>query len=203
MIMNRLCISYAAYDLSKIGDEDYRIQNGMSGMIGGLNSGIRNRYNFFQWGILFIRKNRTDSGDIKSLVQFSGSQILKILLNFWNCVGGTHMRGYSILKITELLNLVMLVILIYKMRGTPTQMLKSWFSVFSSQEIGSRLISFEMNFKSLQLELIRFLFHSLSLKILKILEFNPMIGDVCRQWRILMFTVPLSYPLHIFYTSGP
>ena len=118
MIMNRLCISYAAYDLSKIGDEDYRIQNGMSGMIGGLNSGIRNRYNFFQWGILFIRKNRTDSGDIKSLVQFSGSQILKILLNFWNCVGGTHMRGYFILKITENENLITVVILKYQMRGT-------------------------------------------------------------------------------------
>ena len=55
---------------------------------------------------------------------------------------------------------------------SPTQMLKSWFSEFSSQEIGSRLISFEMIFKSLQLELFRFWFHSLSSKILKIPEFN-------------------------------
>ena len=39
---------------------------------------------------------------------------------------------------------------------TPTQMSKSWFSVFSSQEIGSRLISFVMILKSLQLELFRF-----------------------------------------------
>ena len=58
--------------------------------------------------------NNADSGDIKSFVQFPWNLILK----FWNCVGGTHMRGYFILKITEYVNLITAVILIYKMRGT-------------------------------------------------------------------------------------
>ena len=59
-----------------------------------------------------------DSGDVKTLVQFSGNPILEILLNFWNCVGGTHMRGYFILKITEDVNLITVAIFVYKMRGT-------------------------------------------------------------------------------------
>ena len=55
--------------------------------------------------------NYADSGDIKTLVQFSGSPILKILLNFWNCVGGTHMPDYFIIEITEYFNLITVVIL--------------------------------------------------------------------------------------------
>ena len=37
--------------------------------------------------------NHADSGDIKILVQFPGNSILKFWVKFWNCVGGTHMRG--------------------------------------------------------------------------------------------------------------
>ena len=45
---------------------------------------------------------------------------------------------------------------------TPTQMLKRGCSIFSSQGIGSRLVSFQMIFEALQSELFRFNFHSLS-----------------------------------------
>ena len=55
---------------------------------------------------------------------------------------------------------------------TPTQMLKSRFSQFSSQGQGSSQVSLEMIFNVLQSELFRFKFHSLSSKILKIPEFN-------------------------------
>ena len=55
---------------------------------------------------------------------------------------------------------------------TPTQKLKSWFSMSSSQGIASSLISFEMIFRVLQSELFRFKFKSLSSKIVKIPEFN-------------------------------
>ena len=34
-------------------------------------------------------------------------------------------------------------------------------------------------------------------------EMLGMIGDVCRQLHILILIFPLSYPLHMFYTSGP
>ena len=60
--------------------------------------------------------NHADSGDIKTFVHFSGSPILKILLNFWNCVGGTLMRGYFILKITVNVNLITVIIFVYNMR---------------------------------------------------------------------------------------
>ena len=56
--------------------------------IGRLNSGIKNRNNFFAWAIFLIGKvgNNSviyaDSGDIKILVQFPGNSILKILQNF-------------------------------------------------------------------------------------------------------------------------
>ena len=52
------------------------------------------------------------------------------------------------------------------------------FSMFSSQEIGSNLLSFEKIFEALQSELSRFKSHSLSSKILKILEFNLLIAKV-------------------------
>ena len=53
-----------------------------------LNSGIRNRYNFFLWPIYIFQKvvsdsaNHADSGDIKVFVLFTGNMILKILLRF-------------------------------------------------------------------------------------------------------------------------
>ena len=59
---------------------------------------------------------------------------------------------------------------------TPTQKLKSWFSMSSSQGIASSLISFEMIFRVLQSELFRFKFKSLSSKIVKIPEFNLVMG---------------------------
>ena len=48
---------------------------------------------------------------------------------------------------------------------TPTQMLKSGFLIFRTQEIGSSLVSFQMIFEALQSEL--FNFHFISSKILK------------------------------------
>ena len=47
---------------------------------------------------------------------------------------------------------------------TPTQKFKSWFSIFSSQGIGSRLVSFQVIFEALLPELFRFEFHSLGKK---------------------------------------
>ena len=53
-----------------------------------------------------------------------------------------------------------------------TEKLQYWFLRFSSQEIGSSLISLERIFEALQSELFRFKSHILSSKILKIPEFN-------------------------------
>ena len=70
-----------------------------------LNSGRRKRNYFFVWATFLFQKigndsmNRADSGDIQLLVQFPGNSIFKILQNFWKCVGGSYMRGCSILKI--------------------------------------------------------------------------------------------------------
>ena len=61
---------------------------------------------------------------------------------------------------------------------TPTKKLKSGFSIFSSQEIGSSLVSFQMIFEALQSEL----FHSLSSKNLKI-PLDILISEI--QIRIL------------------
>ena len=61
-----------------------------------LNSGIKNRNNFFAWAIFQIQKIGTnsviysDSGDIKILIQFFG-----------NCVGGVYMRGCFPLRIVN------------------------------------------------------------------------------------------------------
>ena len=87
-----------------------------------LNSGIKNQNNFFAWVIFLIQKVGTnsviyaDSGDIKILVQFPGNSILKILQNFWKCVGGVYMRGCLILKTTQSVQLFTLIIFIYKIR---------------------------------------------------------------------------------------
>ena len=49
-----------------------------------LNSGIKNRNNFFVWAIFLIQKVGTNSviyvdcGDIKILIEFPGNSILKI-----------------------------------------------------------------------------------------------------------------------------
>ena len=62
--------------------------------------------------------NQADSGDTKILVQFPGNPILKFLLKFSNCVGGTHVRGYFNLKIIQCANLITLVILTRTNKGS-------------------------------------------------------------------------------------
>ena len=61
---------------------------------------------------------------------------------------------------------------IYSTSCQPTQKLKIEFSVSSSQEIGSSLVSFEMIFEALQSEIFRFKFRLLSSEIVKIPEFT-------------------------------
>ena len=63
---------------------------------------------------------------------------------------------------------------------TPTQKFKNGFSILSSQEIGSSLVSLEMIFQALHSELFRFKFHSLGSKIEKIPEFNLSIAETKR-----------------------
>ena len=65
---------------------------------------------------------------------------------------------------------------------TPTRKFKTGISIFSSQGMGSTLVSLRMIFKALQSELFRFKFHSLSSKILKIPEFSLLI-----RWRYNLF----------------
>ena len=55
---------------------------------------------------------------------------------------------------------------------TPTEMLKRGLSIFTSQGMESKSVSFQTIFEALQSDLFRFKFHSLGLKILKIPEFN-------------------------------
>ena len=89
-----------------------------------LNSGIRNRHNFFVWAIFLIEKlgtdsvNYADSGNIKILVWFPGKSILKFAIIFWKCVGGAQMCGCNILKIAQCFNLITPNIFICKIRGT-------------------------------------------------------------------------------------
>jgi len=86
-----------------------------------LNSGIRNRHNFFLRPIYIFQKvlsdsvNHADSEDVKVFVRFSENTILKFFTNFWKCVGGADTRGCFILKITQCVDLITLVILIYKL----------------------------------------------------------------------------------------
>ena len=53
-----------------------------------LNSGIKNRNNFFVWAFFSFQKigtdlvHQADFGDIKILIQFPGKSILKFLLGF-------------------------------------------------------------------------------------------------------------------------
>ena len=59
---------------------------------------------------------------------------------------------------------------------TPTQKFKNGFLIFSSQGIALRLVSLKMIFEALQSELLRFTFHLLSSKILKLPEFTLIIS---------------------------
>ena len=85
-----------------------------------LNFGITNRHNFFDCAIFLFQKsgtdsvNRADSSDSKLLVLFPGNSNLRFLSNFGNCVGGTHVHGCFILKITDYVDLITAVNLIYK-----------------------------------------------------------------------------------------
>ena len=89
-----------------------------------LNSGIKNRHNFFVWAIFLFEKlgtdsvNYADSRDIKILIWFPGKSILKFAIIFWKCVGGAQMCGWNILKIAQCVNLITPVIFICKIRGT-------------------------------------------------------------------------------------
>ena len=58
----------------------------------------------------------------------------------------------------------------YPHTQTPTQKLKSRFSMTSSQDIGSSSVSFQMIFQAPQPEIVRFQFYSLCSEILKIAE---------------------------------
>ena len=89
-----------------------------------LNSGIKDRHNFFMWAIFLFEKlgtdsvNYADSGDIKILVWFPGKSILKFAIIFWKCVGGAQMCGCNIIKIAQYFNLITPNIFICKIRGT-------------------------------------------------------------------------------------
>ena len=101
----------------------------------GCITGFRNHHNFFSKEDFLFQKFRTDSvnhadsRDTKLLVLFPGNSILRFLLNFRNCVGGTHMRGCCNRKIIKCIKLFMLVIFVYKTKGIypiscqPTQLL--------------------------------------------------------------------------------
>ena len=63
----------------------------------------------------------------------------------------------------------------YPPTSTPTQKFKNEFSIFSSQEIDSSLVSLEMIFEAPHSELFRFKIQSLSSKIEKIPKFSLLI----------------------------
>ena len=115
-LMSNRCI-YRWYEYRRVQPNEYL------SLIGRLNSGIKNRNNFFAWAIFLIQKVGTnsviyaDSGDINILAQFPRNSILKIFQNFWKCVGGIYMRGCLILKIAQSVQLFILINFIYKIRG--------------------------------------------------------------------------------------
>ena len=77
-LMSNRCI-YRWYEYRRVQPTEYL------SLIGRLNSGIKNRNNFFAWAIFLIQKVGTNSviyansGDIKTSVEFPGNSILKIL----------------------------------------------------------------------------------------------------------------------------
>ena len=80
-----------------------------------LNSGIKIWHNFFYMGAFFQLNFMCRFWEYqKFFFQFPGNPILKFMFNFWNCVGGAHMRECLILKISQCINLITTVILIYK-----------------------------------------------------------------------------------------
>ena len=91
---------------------------------------------------------------------------------------------------------------------THTQMLKSGFSVLSSQEIGSRLISFQMILNLFQL--FRFQYHIQYMiycvqKILKIPEFNLRISfapTYQHGYEIVLWSLAKSYHRASLYASN-
>ena len=70
-----------------------------------LDSGIRNRQNFFILAIFLFQKLGTDSvyhadsRNIQFLVRFLGNSFSELSTNFRKCVGGAHMRGCLTLEI--------------------------------------------------------------------------------------------------------
>ena len=110
-----------------------------------------------------FQRIRTDSvnhahcEDIKSFVQFPGNSILKFCSDF---------------EIT----VTILILKDVEFSCASFDICEKLIYVFSSQEIGSGSISFEMIFEALQSELFRFKFQRLSSKILKFPEFNLFIG---------------------------
>ena len=126
--------------LAQIPEIGFFVQNSRIGVK--LNSGIRNRNNFFVWATFLFQNiengsvNRADSGDIQFLVQFPGNWILKSLQNFWKCVGGAYRRRCFNLKITQGVQLFTLISFIHKIKGIhfilcqPTQFSPPNFSIF-------------------------------------------------------------------------
>ena len=102
-----------------------------------LNSGTKNRHNFFVQAIFEYLIIRSDSVDHAESVNTN------VLFQF---------SGNSICLPTQ----------------KPTQMFKGSFSMSGSQEIGSRLVSFQIIFEALKSELFSFKIHSLNSQILKI-----------------------------------
>ena len=70
---------------------------------------------------------RADSGDIKILVRFPGTSILKNLVEFWNCVGYINMRGRFRIKLCQIVNFIIpnilevLFTMVYLILIEPTQ----------------------------------------------------------------------------------
>ena len=77
---------------------------------------LRGRFIYFnklyliQWIMLILRISKFWSNSL-------GNRFLKISLNFWKSVGGTNMRGFLILKITQGVQLFTLINFIYRIRG--------------------------------------------------------------------------------------
>ena len=73
----------------------------------------------------------------------------------------------------------------------PTRMQKSEFSIFSSREIASSLVSSHMIFEALQYEIFRFEFYSLKSKIQKIPGFN-LSNETYHLWSSIAFSWSFS-----------
>ena len=71
--------------------------------------------------------NRADSEDMKILDWNRGNSILKFLVEFWNCVGYTNMRGRFRIKLCQIVNFIIpnilevLFTMVYLILIEPTQ----------------------------------------------------------------------------------